>query len=188
METDKKFAVVANKNCVTYKEVFPLIKDNQIWSGREEWAGGMWFETKYDDIDKVIDGVNLKNVPSIWITNLEHGRRHQPLQLMTMDDNLKFNKKLDGKNAYQEYDNYHAIEVPFTNAIPSDFDGVMGVPISFLDKYNPEQFEIIASDYQLKDGSIPELLKSDWNGKTDRGYIDNQRMYSRLLIKHKKVA
>ena len=77
----------------------------------------------------------MKNVSSIWVTNLDHGRRHEPLQLMTMADNLKFNKKLDGKNAYVEYDNYKAIEVPFTNAIPSDYKGVMGVPISFLDKY-----------------------------------------------------
>ena len=146
VEADKKFAMVANKNCVTYKEVFPLIKENKLWSGRTEWSGGMWFETKNeDDVDKVIDGVNYKNVPSIWVTNIEHGRRHQPLELMTMADNLKFNKKIEGKNAYQKYDNYDAIEIPLTIAIPSDYTGVMGVPISFLDKYNPEQFEIVGA-------------------------------------------
>lgn len=188
MNANKKFAIIGNKNCVTYKEVFPLIKDNQLWSGREEWAGGMWFETSYDDVDKVINGVNLKNIPSIWITNLEHGRRHQPLPLLTMAENLACNKKLVNKYAYQEYDNYHAIEVPYTNAIPSDYDGVMGVPISFLDKHNPEQFEIVASDYQLKTGQFPTLIKSDWEGKLDRGYLNNQRMYSRLLIRLKKAS
>jgi hypothetical protein len=66
-----------------------------------------------------------------WFTNIEHGRRHEPLQLMTTADNKRFNSKIEGKNAYQLYDNYNAIEVPFTNAIPSDYDGVMGVPISF---------------------------------------------------------
>jgi hypothetical protein len=97
---------------------------------------------------------------------------------MTMDDNLKFNKKLDGKNAYQEYDNYHAIEVPFTNAIPSDFDGVMGVPISFLDKYNPEQFEILGIDRYIENN--PNYGKRfDLNGK---------EVYARILIKHKKAA
>ena len=87
----------------------------------------------------------MKNVPSIWLTNLDHGRRHQYLQLMTMEDNLKYSrhKEIKGKNSYEQYDNYDAIEVPFTDAIPSDYNGVMGVPISFLDKYCPEQFEIL---------------------------------------------
>lgn len=144
VEADKSFVFVGNKNCVTYKEVFPLIKENKLWSGRTEWSGGMWFETKnLNDVDKVIDGINLKNVSSMWITNIDHGRRHQPIPLMTMADNLRFNKKLEGKEAYDRYDNYDAIEVPFTNAIPSDYDGVMGVPISFLDKYSPEQFKIV---------------------------------------------
>lgn len=146
MEAEKQFVVIGNKNCVTYKEVFPLIKDNKMWSGRTEWSGGLWFETKdTDDVDKVIDGVNMKNVSSVWFTNLDHGRHHQPLPLMTMADNLRFSKhaQLKGKNAYDRYDNYDAIEVPFTDAIPSDYDGVMGVPISFLDKYCPEQFEIL---------------------------------------------
>ena len=111
----------------------------------------MWFETKHeDDFDKVIEGVKMKNVSSMWLTNLEHGRRHQLLPLMTMADNIKFNKKLKGKE-YQKYDNYDAIEVPYTDAIPSDYDGVMGVPISFLDKYCPEQFNILGIDRYVKD-------------------------------------
>ena len=131
--------ILGNKSAVTYKEVFPLIKENKLWSGRTEWAGGMWFETKNsDDVDRVVDGVNMKNVASVWFTNLEHGRRHQPLQLMTMADNIKFSrhKDLRGKE-YQKCDNYDAIEVPFTDAIPSDYNGVMGVPISFLDQVLP---------------------------------------------------
>ncbi len=146
MESGKSFIMIGNKNCVTIKEIFPYFKENKIWSGRKEWAGGMWFETKNpDDVDKVVDGINMKNVPSIWLTNLDHGRRHQYLQLMTMEDNLKYSrhKEIKGKNSYEQYDNYDAIEVPFTDAIPSDYNGVMGVPISFLDKYCPEQFEIL---------------------------------------------
>jgi hypothetical protein len=146
MVENKKVVFIGNKNCVTYKEVFPLFKENKLWSGRTEWSGGMWFETKNpDDVDKVIDGVTYKNVSSMWLTNIDHGRRHQPLALMTVEDNLKFSKhkEVRGIEAYTKYDNYDAIEVPFTDAIPSDYEGIMGVPISFLDKYNPEQFEIV---------------------------------------------
>lgn len=121
VEADKKFAIIGNKNAVTYKEVFPLIKENKIWTGKTEWVGGLWFETiDTNDVDKIIDGKKMKNSPSVWFTNLDHGRRHQPLKLMTMADNIKFNKKLKGK-PYQKYDNYDAIEVPFTDAIPSDY-------------------------------------------------------------------
>ena len=145
MDVDKQFIIIANKNCVTYKEVFPYIMQNKVWSGCKPWAGGMWFETKNpDDVDKIIDGVDMKNVPSIFITNIDHGRRHQPLSLMTMEQNIMYSKHKDirGKG-YQHYDNYDAIEVPYTDAIPSDYDGAMGVPITFLDKYCPEQYSIL---------------------------------------------
>ena len=141
----KQFLIIGNKNCITYKEVFPLIKENIIWTGCRGFAGGMWFIADYEGkTEKVVDGKKIINVPSVWFTNLEHGRRHQPLRLMTMAENIKFSKhkEVRGKG-YQKYDNYDAIEVPFTDAIPSDYDGVMGVPISFLDKYCPEQFEIM---------------------------------------------
>ena len=171
IEGNKQFIIVANKNCITYKEVFPLIKDNKMWSGRTVWSGGMWFKTiDENDVDKVIDGVNMKNVSSIWLTNLEHGRRHKPLALMTMADNLRYNKKMKGKEAYDRYDNYDAIEVPYTDAIPSDYEGVMGVPISFLDKYCPEQFKILGNEYDL-------------NIDKGRGYINGKRMYSRIFIR-----
>ena len=143
---NKKFLIIGNKNTLTSKEIFPLIKNNKMWSGKTGWSGGLWFATMDDtDVDRVIDGVNMKNVPSVWITNLDHGRRHQPLPLMTMKENLKYSKhkEIKGKKAYDKYDNYDAIEVPFTDAIPSDYKGVMGVPISFLDKYNPDQFQIV---------------------------------------------
>ncbi len=146
LDNNKKFLIIGNKNCVTYKEVFPLIKDNKMWSGKTEWSGGLWFETKNPfDVDLVLNGVNMKNVSSTWFTNLEHGRRHQPIKLMTMADNLKYSKHQQIKlQKYPRYFNYDAIDVSFTDSIPNDYNGVMGVPITFLDKYNPEQFEIIA--------------------------------------------
>src|SRR3989339_996143 len=143
---NKKFVIIGNKNNVTSKEIFPLIKDNKMWSGKTEWSGGLWFVTiDGGDVDRVIDGVNMKNVSSVWFTNIDHGRRHQPLPLMTMEENLKYSKhkEIKGKKSYDKYDNYDAIEVPFTDAIPSDYKGAMGVPVTFLDKYNPEQFEIV---------------------------------------------
>lgn len=145
-ESGKKFIIIGNKNCVTYKETFSKIKENKMWAGKTQWAGGLWFETlDENDVDKIIEGKNYKNVSSVWFTNLEHGKRHEPLLLMTMADNIKHSKHKEVRGQeYQKYDNYDAIEVPFTDAIPSDYDGVMGVPISFLDKYCPEQFEIIA--------------------------------------------
>jgi len=162
VEADKQFVIIGNKSCVTYKEVFPLFKENKMWSGRTEWSGGMWFETKnQDDVDKVIDGINMKNVPAIWLTNIDHGRRHQPLKLMSMADNLRFNKKLKGKESYDKYDNYDAIEIPFTDAIPSDYDGVMGVPISFLDKYSPEQFDILGATQRGCHDEVPDIKKYD---------------------------
>jgi len=205
----KKFIIIGNKNAVTYKEIFPLIKDNKIWSGKTGWSGGLWFETMdKSDVDRVIDGVNMKNVSSVWFTNLDHGRRHQPLSLMTMKKNLSFSKhkEIKGKKKYYEYDNYDAIEVPFTDAIPSDYDGVMGVPISFLDKYCPEQFEILGtSDNGLVDDSLkktPGLTKQfvdDYyeaggtgaykEGNPTAGYYNNgvaTMAYKRLFIKHRK--
>lgn len=146
MEGQKKFLMIGNKNCVTDKTIFPYIMNNQMWTGTRSWAGGMWFKTpNEEDSDKLIDGVWMKNVPSIWVTNLDHGRRHTPLKLMTTAANLKFSKhkELNGKRFYDYYDNFDAIEVPYTDAIPSDYMGAMGVPISFLDKYCPEQFEIL---------------------------------------------
>ena len=115
-----------------------------------------------------------------WFTNLDHGRRHEPLSLMTMEENLKFSKRkeIKGKDSYQRYDNYDAIEVPFTEAIPSDYEGVMGVPVSFLDKYNPEQFELVGSN---------RGVGQDPNGVYGQGsFINGKETFKRIFIKHKR--
>ena len=147
-ETDKKFLIIGNMNAITYKKVFHLIKDNKMWYGASISSGNRRFNVPnsyplnasgcgIDENNRKYIQVNVR-----WFTNLDHGRKHQTLQLTTMANNIKFNKKLKGKE-YQKYDNYDAIEVPYINAIPSDYDGVMGVPITFLDKYCPEQFKIV---------------------------------------------
>jgi len=155
VEAGKQFLIIGNMNAITYKEVFPLIKDNKIWLGATGNGVDMVFavpkgvtvpesyKEKAARLGYVGDYTRLGN--SCWFTNLDHGRRHKPLPFMTMAKNLKFSrhKEIRGKKAYDHYDNYDAIEVPYTDAIPSDYDGVMGVPISFLDKYCPEQFEIL---------------------------------------------
>lgn len=189
----KKFVIIGSMNAITYKEIFPLIKDDKLWLGNGFHAGNAYFATpnvRSNFASGVYDAksglVKFRNCH--WFTNLDHGRRHQPLSLMNMADNLKFNKKMKGKAAYDRYDNYDAIEVPFTDAIPSDYDGVMGVPISFLDKYSPEQFEIIGTDFDVKDGKLPRLVKKEWQGKLDRGYVSGKRMYSRLFVRHRKAA
>ena len=190
VELDKSFAIIGNKNAVTYKELFPLIKSNKVWSGRTEWSGGMWFETiNPDSVDKVVDGINMKNVSSIWFTNIDHGRRHEPLQLMTMEDNLRYNKKViknkETKNTiYQTYDNYDAIEVGYTDAIPSDYEDVMGVPISFLDKYNPEQFTILGCS---DNGSVSDKYKLPHFKNHNEPYVDGSKLYKRIFIKKKGI-
>lgn len=151
MEGGKQFSIIGNMNAITYKEVFPLIKDNKVWLGPSISSGDREFGVPKEyplnaagwRIDE--NGNHFIRVKGVrWFTNIEHGRRHEPLSLMTMADNIKFSRHKDVREKkYQHYDNYDAIEVPYTDAIPSDYDGKMGVPISFLDKYCPEQFEII---------------------------------------------
>lgn len=196
VEADKQFVIICNKNIVTFKEVFPLIRDNKMWSGRTGWGGGLWFETKnLDDVDRVIDGVNMKNVSSAWFTNIDHGRRHEQIPLMTMADNLRYSKhkELKGMQSYDHYDNYDAIEVPFTDAIPSDYDGIMGVPISFLDKYSPEQFEIVWQASGNTRASAPKEVLERLNYRQhpeDRGgctVIRGRRTYGRVLIKKRTI-
>lgn len=163
LEKNKKFLVIGNKSSVTYKEIFPLIMGNKMWAGKTSWSGGLWFETRHPtDFDKIVDGVKMKNVSSAWFTNMDHGRRHQPLSLMTMGDNIKYSKHKEIRNiGYPKYDNYDAIEVAYTDAIPSDYNGVMGVPITFLEKYNPEQFEILGSTQRGCHDNVPDTRKYD---------------------------
>ncbi|MGI9013790.1 MAG: adenine-specific methyltransferase EcoRI family protein, partial [Phycisphaerales bacterium] len=187
---EKKFLIIANKNAITYKEIFPLIKENKLWTGVAGFSGGMWFIADYQGkYEKVVDGIKLINVPAIWFTNLDHGRRRQPLECMTMEDNVRFNKKLKGKS-YQRYANYDAIEVSFTNAIPSDYDGAMGVPITFLDKYNPEQFEIVGTSRTLATPMSEIAEKGTFQQGGPRFYVGNgdgtyRRLYDRIVIRHR---
>lgn len=189
IESSKQFLIIGNINAITYKEVFPLIKDNKVWLGPSITSGDREFEVPKDVVDmtkftgEIRGGRYYQRVVGVrWFTNLDHGRRHQPISLMSQKDVIKYSTK----KPFDRYDNYDAIEVPYVKLIPNDFDGVMGVPISFLDKYNPEQFEILGSDYEVKDGKLPQLVNSSWQGKLDRGYISGRRAYSRILIKHKR--
>lgn len=149
MEHGKKFLIIGPKNAITYKEIFPLIMETKLWLGAGFANGNAYFSvptfSSKDFAPGVFDEstglVKFRNVG--WFTNLDHNRRHQELPLMTMADNLRYGRTLKGKKAYDRYDNYDAIEVSTYVEIPSDYDGVMGVPITFLDKYNPDQFEII---------------------------------------------
>ena len=183
MEGGKQFLIIGNLNAVTYKEVFPLIKNNQIWMGSSYFNGGAAFfiadQSLYDPSKMsneknafFQDGKFLWRVNGVrWFTNIEHGKRHQPLQLMNMVDNLRFNKKLAGLTKYFEIDNYEALEVPYTEVIPNDYNGIMGVPISFLDKYCPEQFEIIGITktwFGIARKIYPEQVQIDKNGQQKR--------------------
>lgn len=183
VEYDKSFLILGNMNAITYKEIFPLIQSNKIWLGVSSGA------KTYIKPDKS----EQKMGNTCWYTNLDHGRRHQPLQLMTMADNLKFNKKLMGKRAYDVYVNYSAIEVPFTGAIPSDYDKEMGVPISFLDKYSPDQFKIVGISLSLASPMAKIARRGTYQQGGPRFYIANDdgtynRLYDRIVIKHRKAA
>ncbi len=211
IEAKKQFLVIANKNGITYKEVFPLIKNNSLWVGRtpmsedllfeipESFASELVIEGKVGSKYRIVDGKILGRSSSIWLTNIDHGRRHQHLPLMTMADNLKFSKhkEIRGRNNYIHYENYDAIEVPFTDAIPCDYDGKMGVPISFLDKYCPEQFEIIGqtqgdSGKELGLKPFPrELKKLNPSLRDGQLYYINEngvpeKPYARILIRKKQ--
>ena len=154
MEADKKFCVIGHQNAITYKEIFPYILNNKIWLGTSMNGSNRWFgvsdeyEFSSNAKHRIVNGQHQIFVNSVvWFTNLEHGRRHELLSLMSMEDNLKFSKiKFVRENGYPQYDNYEAIEVPNYKAIPNDYEGIMGVPITFLHHYNPEQFEIVGSD------------------------------------------
>lgn len=213
-EYRKKFVIIGNMNAITYKEIFPLIEANKLWIGVTNFNTGMYFKVPDNFIyastykfERVRDGEMVNRVPGVcWFTNLDHGRRHQPLSLMTMEDNLKFNKKMSDKKDYELYDNYSAIEVPFTDAIPSDYDGVMGVPISFLNKYSPEQFEILG---MCENEDLYSMKTKKYTGaECKKAYLDKfgkkgiydlnasgvvirnglyEKVYQRVLIKHRKV-
>ena len=188
MEANKKFIIIGTQNAITYKEVFPLLKDNKIWLGKGfKSMVGHFINKFYTDYATASDHqegmIRVSGV--VWFTNLEHGRRHKPLSLLTKDDNLKFNKKLQNpkyQSAYAKYDNYDAIEIPLTEAIPSDYEGVMGVPISFLNKFCPEQFEILGMEssagYDKKIVGLDLLIPGD-----ARPSIKNKTTFARIFIR-----
>ena len=193
----KQFLIIGNMNAITYKEVFPLIMGNSLWLGRGFSHGNAFFRVpdgaSADYADGVYDAttnlVKFRNV--CWFTNLDHGRRHRPLQLMTMAQNIKHSKHKEVRGVgYLQYINYDAIEVPFTDAIPCDYDGVMGVPISFLDKYCPEQFEIIGISLELADMATIKERLGRLNGGP-RLYTERNgklvRQYERILIRHRRT-
>ncbi len=185
---DKKFVIIGNISAITYKEVFPQIKNDKMWLGNGFHAGNAYFATPFAKeygegvYDPETGLVKFRNV--CWFTSLDHGRRHKFLPLMSMEDNLKYSKhkEIKGKESYAFYDNYDAIEVPFTDAIPSDYKGAMGVPISFLDKYSPEQFEILG----LAAGNIRGLAGIASKTGKDGPYINGKLKYGRIFITHKK--
>ena len=190
MEGKKQFSIIGNMNAITYKEVFPLIKDNKIWLGSGFNAGNAYFRILGDPRNDFANGVYDSSTGLVkfrnccWFTNIDHGMRHKPLQLMSMADNLKFNKKLKGLTEYQHYDNYDAIEIPFTEVIPNDYEGVMGVPISFLDKYCPEQFEILGATESEGKGFANGIWKPE--SKVSQPLVNGERIYKRIFIRKKQ--
>ena len=185
IDYDKKFLIIGNINAISYKEIFPLIKQNRSWlgTGMGRWISGFIVPESYElygsEARTTEDGKRIVSTNNcLWLTNLDHGKRHQKLPLMTMSDNIKFSTHKNIKGVgYQKYDNYDAIEVPFTDAIPSDYDGVMGVPITFLDKYNPDQFEIV--------GCMTTTKKTEYN--YGYPYVNGKKKYARILIRKRGV-
>lgn len=183
MEAKKKFLIICNKNCASYKEVFPYFMRNEIWCGKTPMGIDLLFsmppELEQEFLNnekegskyKIINGKILGRSASVWVTNIDHGKRHRPLELMTKEQNLRYSKhkELRGLSDYLHYDNFDAIEVPYVDAIPSDYNGIMGVPISFLDKYCPEQFEIVGitqSWFGIATKIYPKQIQVNKNGKS----------------------
>ncbi|MDR3301021.1 MAG: adenine-specific methyltransferase EcoRI family protein [Spirochaetaceae bacterium] len=177
MEYDKKFLIIGNKNAITYKETFKLIKENKMWIGRMPMGTDMLFNVpgkysknflenkKEGSAYRIVDGVIKGRSQACWFTNIDHKKRHEK---------FRFYRKYTAE-LYPHYDNYDAIEVSKVADIPEDWDGVMGVPITFLDKYNPAQFEIIGIDRYVEDN--PHYGQ--------RFKLDGKEIYARILIKMK---
>ena len=211
---NKTFSMIGNSNAITYKDIFALIKANRLWKGATANNTDMVFGVPKGSPIKEADRLKAERLGypsdedydytrlgnSCWWTNIDHGRRHEPLRPMTMADNIKFSRHKEVRGSeYLEYDNFDAIEVPYTDAIPSDYDGVMGVPITFLDKYNPDQFEIVElSRYTRTQGMSKEFVDAYYasgqtgqisEGHPDLCYYDSNRRpvvpYMRVLIRRK---
>ena len=180
MEANKEFVIIGNQNAITYKEIFPLLMHNQIWLGATGFSSDMVFGVPKGTVVKESDKKKAERLGyvgnytrlgnSCWFTNIEHGRRHQPLRLMSKDENIRFSKHKEIKGrGYTKYDNYDAIEVNYYDAIPSDYDGIMGVSVTYLNKYCPEQFEIVGISktwYGMANKIYPKQTQVDKKGKT----------------------
>lgn len=226
MNGEKQFIILGNINAITYKEVFPYLKENEIWLGYKSLNQDMYFNVtdeykryliehkKEGSAYKIVDGVVMGRLASAcWFTNIDHGKRHEKLLLDTGKNNLRFNKILRkrfesdyGIPEYRKYENYDAIEIPFVECIPSDYDGVMGVPITFMDKYNPEQFEILGTsdnglvpdEYKITDGLTQKFVDDYYaaggkgaykEGNPTAGIYKNgiaSMIYKRIFIRAKR--
>jgi hypothetical protein len=186
-------------NAITYKETFPLLMDNKMWigpsinSGDREFEVPSALETRSSSL-RSEEGRKFLRVDGVrWFTNIEHGKRHQPIPLMTMDENIKFSKHKEVKGVgYGAYVNFDAIEVPFTDSIPSDYEGMMGIPISFMNKYSPDQFEILGSSDELARPMSQFAEKGSFQQGGPRFYLESnegkfQRVYTRLVIRHRRA-
>lgn len=198
LEAEKKCLLIGQIGMATYKEIFPEIKNNRLWIGVTCNNEDMVFEVPEGadvnpkDREKAARmgyvGNYTRQGNACWFTNLDHGRRHQPLVLMTMADNLKYSKHRDlvERGYYLHYDNFDAIDVPYIDSIPSDYDGIMGVPSTYLDKYNPEQFEILGIG---TGDSAKELgINKNYRGRTDLSFTKDgvhSCPYGRILIRKK---
>ena len=174
MEYDKKFLIVGSLNAITYKEIFKLIKDNQLWLGYGFSGGNAYFKTPYTKefatgvFDEETGLVKFRNVS--WFTNLDFEKRHEDLIL--------YKTYYGNESEYPTYDNYDAINVDKTKDIPMDYKEAMGVPITFIDKYNPDQFEILGNlgSYAPDGYSLSSAI-----------FINGNKIFKRILIKNKKL-
>ena len=186
VEYDKKFLIIGNKNAITYKEIFPLIKDDKMWLGVTPMGTDMLFgvpdhyaetlvQTKKSGSSyRIIDGEVKARAQACWFTNLDHDKRHEELILY----------KRYTPEEYPHYDNYDAIEVSKVAEIPCDFYGAMGVPITFLDKHNPEQFEIVGATESEGKGFSDGLW--DESSKVAQPLVNGEKRYKRIFIKRRQ--
>lgn len=178
---DKKFVIIGHQNAITYKDVFPLIKGNRMWLGygfKRNMAHFIapHYEDTASDADHREGLIRVSGV--VWFTNLDHNKRHEELILV---------QRYHGNEAaYPRYDNYDAIEVSVTQDIPSDYNGAMGVPITFLTKHNPAQFEIIGATESEGTGFSSGLWKP--GSGVAQALIKGERVYKRLFIRNRKLA
>ena len=188
VEHDKKFLVIGNMNAITYKEIFPLIRDAKLWLGRGPAGRDMLFDVPEDYARELVrnkkEGSAYRRVDGIikgrlgnaaWFTNLDHRKRHEDLILY----------KKYSPDEYPKYDNYDAINVNKTADIPVDFAGPMGVPITFLDKHNPDQFEIVSANDIRANANIP--VKPHGLIKDKDGAIDGKPTYVRIVIRNRRI-